>query len=221
MLPLEPYPLGYDRTHNFLALLNFIWFNDQGPSIGGIQPLENTTLNFTYSFATGSPYTRYEPGGKALSDINAERQPSRWNLSMRLSKRFYMKDFFGDAAGNSSVEFFLDVYNLLNRFEPVAVYNTSGDPDDNGTILNRKAGDFGSIPYYKEANYGISETYDVNQYDSFGNRLYTVDGDRDKNGVVTQIEKYNNYMDYVELLLSYGGNYSFPRTASFGIMVAF
>jgi hypothetical protein len=28
-------------------------------------------------------------------------------------------------------------------------------------------------------------------------------------------------MDYVEMILSYRGNYSFPRTASFGVMVAF
>lgn len=219
--PLTTYPLGYDRTHNIVGVINFVWFDGQGPSIGGINFLENVNINFTTRFITGAPYTRFEPGGKALSEINAERQPSSWNVNMRISKSFLLRDWFGESAGNSSFEIFLDVYNLLDRFVPVGVYSTSGDQNDNGSSLNRRIGDFGDIPYYKEANFGIAETYSVNQYDSFGNRLYNEYADYDKNGVVTQAEKFQSYINYIEMALSYRGNYSFPRTANIGLMFRF
>ncbi len=221
VLPLVPYPLGYDRTHTATLILDFIWGDNQGPSIGGVKFLQNTFINLTGTFSTGTPYTRFEPGGKAISEINAERNPSRWNINAKITKRFLMKDIFGEAAGRSAIDLFVDILNLTNRFAPLSVYNTSGDPDDNNISLNRRPGDFGSIPFYREANYGIAETYNVTQYDSFGNRLYNELSDHDRNGVVTQYEKYESYMRYIETLLSFRGLYSFPRQVRFGILINF
>lgn len=218
--PLSEYPMGQDRTHSASAIINLIWGNNEGPAIGGIQLLENARINFTGGFSSGSPYTLFDPGGKPLSELNAERQPSTWYLNSRISKGFFMKDIF-EGAGNSYIEFYLDIFNLLDYTGVVAVYNTSGDALDNGSSLYRQEGDYGATPYYEKADFGIAETFSRGQYDSFGNRLYNESADFDRNGIVTQSEKYQSYLNYLEMSMSGRGNYRFPRQVYFGVLFRF
>jgi outer membrane receptor protein involved in Fe transport len=220
--PLAEYPTSNDIRHFFKGTLRFFWDKDQGPSIGDIQLLENTNLTFTGSFRTGMPYTKTDKNGLALSEKNIERQPSLWNINLKLSKTFYLKDIFGDNAGqNSTVEFYFDVTNLLNRTEAINVNSTTGDPIDDGATFIKKVGDFSSTQLFKTATLENPATYASSQYDVYGNRIYNEAADFDKNGVVTQAERYEAYFKLVENNVQFRGNFQIPRQVFFGMMFRF
>lgn len=217
MFPLATYPQNWDVRHRVKLNAYLTWADNEGPSIGGIQLLENTNIIFTGNYRSGFPYTRTDPNGNPLSERNAERQPSFWNLDLRLSKAFMMKDIFGESAGYSRLELFADVNNLLNRTAVTAFYSATGDPDDNGRVLVTQVGNFSSITFYESADFANPATYSPSQYDSFGRRLYNANSDFDNNGLVTQAEKYQAFVNYAETALSFRGNYMIPRQVFVGI----
>ena len=47
----------WDRTHNFRALVQYSWKKGEGGGFLGIRPMENSTLSFTYTAQSGTPYT--------------------------------------------------------------------------------------------------------------------------------------------------------------------
>ncbi|NLO18963.1 MAG: TonB-dependent receptor [Ignavibacteria bacterium] len=219
--PLSEYPMSNDITHRLNVMMTFAWGPKQGPSIGGIYPLQNAFINLTGFFQSGSPYTKLDLAGRAVGEINSERGPSYWRGDLRLQKAFLLKDYFGDGAGNTSIEFFFDINNVFNRTAIAGFYTRTGDPDDDGDSFSRTLSYFSSTAYYKEADYGKAETFSIDQYDYVGNRLYSENADHDKNGIVTQAEKYQSYVDYLETSKSFRGNYQAPRTVYFGLMFRF
>ncbi|NWF50228.1 MAG: TonB-dependent receptor [Ignavibacteriaceae bacterium] len=48
---------GWDRTHNFRALLQYFTGEDEGLSILGFKPFENSVISMTYSVQSGVPFT--------------------------------------------------------------------------------------------------------------------------------------------------------------------
>lgn len=219
--PLTELTMPYDRRHRVNAIINFAWFDRQGPSIAGIRPLENTQINLSGFFQTGLPYTKLDKAGRAIGEYNSERQPNRWSMDLRIQKAFLLRDIFGEGAKNASLEIFFDIYNLLNNRSVVAFYARTGDPIDDGVTFERQAGDFSGTAYYKEANYGLAQTFSTDQYDSYGQRLYSEYADFDKNGIVTQDEKFLSYINYVRTVRSFQGNFASPRTVYFGLMFRF
>jgi hypothetical protein len=221
MFPLATYPMGWDVRHTLKGTFKLVWNDNQGPSIGNIRLLENTLVAFTGVYQTGTPYSRTDQGGVRISDINALRNPDYWSLDLQISKAFMMKDIFGESAGNSRVEFFVNVYNLLNRTAAVGYYSTTSDPIDDGISLYREIGNFLNTAYYKEADLAIPESIRPGQYDDLGMRLYSVDSDFDNNGIVTQAEQYESYINYIEHLMKFKGQFQAPRTVYMGIMFNF
>jgi hypothetical protein len=218
--PMTEIPTGSDRRHRINLMLNFGWYDGQGPSIAGIKPIENTNINFSGFWQSGLPYTQLDKGQKIISEINALRQPSIWGLDMRLSKNFRLKDWFKDM-GNSSIEIFVDVNNILNNRAVTGVNSITGDPIDDGITFYRQKGQFSATTYYKTANYGITQSFSNDQYDNFGQRLYSVYADYNNDGFVTQDEKFQSYVNYVSTAISGQGNYGAPRTIYFGMMFRF
>jgi hypothetical protein len=154
--PLATYPLDNDVRHVINYNIFFYWQKGEGPSIGGIYPLENTTFSFTGGYESGSPYTRVDLNGRPISERNAERGPSYWSLDGRVAKSFFLRDWFGQGMKNSRIEFFADMRNILNMRGPAGFYTTTGDPIDDGRTLDREIGTFSEVPLYKEANYAQS-----------------------------------------------------------------
>ena len=219
--PLAVYLAPDNLTHWFKGYINFIWGDDEGPSIFGINWLENTNINFTGSWRSGYPYTKTDKDGKAIGEYNAETQPSYYTVSSKIMRSFKLSDIFGDAVGNTWIDLYVDIYNLFNITRPIAVSTTTGDPVDNGRSLEVRIGDFNATTWYKEASYENSSSFASDQYDRYGNRLYNENSDFDKNGLVTQAEKYQAYINYVETAWSFLGNYQYPRTVYFGVVVRF
>lgn len=219
--PLAEYPQPWDRAHRINAIIDLIWGPGQGPSIGGIKFLENTNLNFSGRFQSGTPFTRTDASGNPIGEVNSSRLPDFWAVDVRLSKAFRLADYFGDGAGLSTIEVFVDIYNITNRTAAVGVFSRTGDPLDDGVSFYRGPGDFSATPWYKEADFGVAETIGADQYDSYGNRLYNALADHDGNGIVTQDEKYNSWVNALEVSRSFLGNFQYPRTVYFGVLFRF
>ncbi len=220
MFPLATYPTSRDIRHRVSATMNFFWRDDEGPSIAGIQPLQNTNINLTGRFRSGSPYTKTDETGNMLSNRNGERGPSYWNLDMRLTKAVKMNEIW-EGAGDTEIEFFLDVNNILDITSAYSFYSVTGDPDDSGQLKRIRLGDYSKTVWYKEADFANSQTFSTMQYDYYGNRMYNEAADIDKNGQVNQLEKFESYLNYFETISSFRNNYKTPRTVYFGMKIKF
>lgn len=216
--PVEPFPLSFDIRHRVNMVLNFQWGNDEGPMIAGIPLLEYFTINLSGFWQSGAPYTPVNQQGQATGAINSARFPAFWNSEMRLSRTIPLQELLG---GNTSLDIFVDVYNLLNYVEAIAFYPRTGSPDNDGFALNRVPGDFPSTTYYKEADPKNKVTTASNQYDRIGKRMYNEAVDFNQDGSVTAEESYKGYQIYVQDVINRRGNYQAPRRVYFGITFRF
>ncbi|MBX3043651.1 MAG: TonB-dependent receptor [Candidatus Kapabacteria bacterium] len=219
--PLSEYPMPNDIRHFFKGNFRFYWLDGQGPSIGGLKVLENSDIIITSTYRTGVPYTRTDRNGTPLSEVNSDRQPSFWGLDARIQRTIQLKSIFGESAGNTMIQLFVDVNNLLNRTVVTGVYATTSDPLDDGRTFDRQVGDFNSITYYKTPTYENPSTFASTQYDAYGDRLYNEMADFDGNGLVTQAEVFESYFRYIDKVISFRGNFQIPRTIFFGMMFRF
>lgn len=213
--PLQEYFADYDRTHRINAVLNFVWGANEGPSIGGMKILQNTNVNFTGFYQSGTPYTKLDIKGVQAGDFNAERQPSNWRVDTRLERLIPLKDLLGDVMGNTSVSIFVDIINITNRTAATGNYARTNSPDYDGNSYNHVIGDLAPGNYYATGSNLI------NQVDTFGNRLYNAAADLNSDGVVTPLERFTMYQKYVADAISRHGNYQFPRQVFFGFMLRF
>ncbi|MBI5325775.1 MAG: TonB-dependent receptor [Ignavibacteriae bacterium] len=219
--PLTEYPLNYDRTHKVNFNLNFNWGENQGPSIAGIQPLENTVISLTSVFQTGRPYTKVDLKGQQVGEKNGERGPTYWMTDLRLSKQFYFKDWFGEGAGKTSIEFFIDIFNLFNRRTASDYYVITNDPDNDGVSFYIRKGSFSAASLYKEADFSIPASLAADQYDNFGIRKYNANADFDHNNIETQEEKFIAYQNMLEDAKRLLPTYLVPMRIWFGISFKF
>ncbi len=219
--PLSEFPFNSDRRHTINAIVDFVWGREEGIEIAGMRPLENMTISFTNRFLSGLPYTRLDRRGNPIGEFNAERQPSFFSTDLRITKAFMLQDWFGESMGRTSLQIFADVFNLFNRTEVVAVFSRTQDPDNDGDVLDRMLGDFSPVVWYSQASLANPSTFQPTQYDLYGERLYNTNSDFNKDGLVTQEEKYQAYKNYVEDRKAFRGNYQTPRSAFFGVMINF
>lgn len=126
-----------------------------------------------------------------------------------------------EGAGDTEIELFLDVNNLLDITNAYSFYGVTGDPDDDGTLKLRSKGDYSKTIWYKEADFANSETFNTLQYDFYGNRMYNEQADIDGNGQVNQVEKFESFLNYYETMRSFRSNYKAPRTVYFGMKIKF
>jgi hypothetical protein len=208
-----------------------VWGDGQGPTIGGLKLLENTTASITGTFATGLPYTRETSKGQPTTEYNSQRLPSQFNTEAHIERGFMLRDIFGEGAGNLELSFFADVFNLFNYTGPVGIrlsrvsgtsrYSITGSPDYDGLAMNRQVGDFIATPHYKDIVAARPETWDAQQYDRFGTRYYNPYVDANLDGVVTQEERYEGYQRYITTIQTLQGNYASPRTVAVGVKLRF
>ncbi|OYT16238.1 MAG: hypothetical protein B7C24_08830 [Bacteroidetes bacterium 4572_77] len=219
--PLAEYPLARDIRHRVKGQVYTMWRNNEGPSIGAIHPLENTMISVSGDWRSGVPYTVTDNNGNPLGERNANNYPSYWRLDSRISKSFMLSDWFGEGMNNKRIQFYVIMYNITNRRAMTSFYTSTGDPIDNGVSLDKQIGEFTDYPYYKEAISGIAATYASNQYDSYGVRLYNEAADFNSDNMVSQQEKYQSYINYVETSMKGLGNFQSPFTIECGIDFTF
>lgn len=222
-LPLSTYRLARDITHRVTTVLNFQWGEEEGPAIGGIYFLENAYISLTGNLRSGAPYTLTEINGSGqLSEINALQGPSVWSADTRIGKKFELSDIFGEGMGNSSIEFYVDIFNLTNRTAATGVYGGTQSSLNDGTLNLVQLGNFSPNTYFDQGNPAVAASFNNNQYNQFGERVYYIAADLDRNGILTREEQFENYTNALEDI-TYKNKplYQLPRTIFFGAVIRF
>jgi len=188
IMPKIPYYLSFDQRHtvNISHTLRMpakelpIW-------------ADNWMLTFNHSIESGMPYTPENSKGEMTGVENSERMPWKFNTDMKFSKGF--------AIGSFEPSVFVQVTNLFNIKNVVAVYPQTGLPNTDGSVARIEESDFG--------------TYTI------GDPGYDARRDLDSDGTVTANENYQAAVAATTDWLNDPTNYSSPRVITVGIEFGF
>ncbi|HEX5963464.1 MAG TPA: carboxypeptidase regulatory-like domain-containing protein [Gemmatimonadales bacterium] len=149
-------PTDFSRPHTLAGAMSLTFPEnwEQGSTVGSI--LENFSIFTTFRFASGTPFTRCEPGregnpsqsreilsgGNCLGNeisgtFSGARLPSFKQLDMRFNKGFGL--------GGLDLTAYLDIRNLLNFrniLEVFTVTNNITNQEDRDRFLSRELSDF-------------------------------------------------------------------------------
>ncbi len=115
------YPLDYDRRHGLLVVLQGRVPDGAGPRIGEVRPLGGVEAAAIFRYNSGLPYTRTNAAGDTLLGLpNSWRLPGNHALDLLLRLPWR-------AVGTRGA-LYLDVRNVMNRRNVVAVRRDTGEP---------------------------------------------------------------------------------------------
>jgi len=151
-------PLDFDRRHSITAVIDYRYGEGKeynGPKITRkikgtdkvktTQLLKNTGLNVSINGGSGIPYSRSATvvgtlvGSGAYSlegQINGSRMPWQFRIDARLDKDIFIKTGKKGAKTGRPLymNIYLEVLNVLNSKNIMAVYRATGNPDDDGYL---------------------------------------------------------------------------------------
>jgi hypothetical protein len=212
VLPLQPYPLSFDRTHVAEMILSAGFNKGEGPTLFGSKILQLLTLSTTTEFQSGIPYTRLDAKGNQSGEYNGDREPSYFQTDATLTRNIPLADLFGTGMGNSSIDLQLEVINLLNQTNALFVYPTSGQGDDDG--LN---------PTYLGTIDFVNDPTNANgaELDALGKLKYNPRWDLNHDGKVSLAEQAQAYQLERSNNFARRTNYQIPRRVYFNITLHF
>ncbi|MEY3386627.1 MAG: hypothetical protein RIR53_1438 [Bacteroidota bacterium] len=216
--PIVDFLLGNDIPHRVNVIFGFQWGKDEGPTIAGIPIFENLAINASGFWQSGAPYTPVNIRGLQAGQINSARFPSFWQSELRIVRTIPLDGVFG---GRTAIDLTLDMTNIFNYTEAITFYATTKNPDYDGNNLNFQFGNLTGQTYYREADVINKASVAVDQYDRYGMRKYQPLADRNRDGRVTAEERYQSYLDYVDLFVARRVNYQTPRTVFFAVAFRF
>lgn len=136
-------PLDYDQRHAIVGALDYRYGSGRqynGPKVGGKDILKNTGANFVLNYGTGSPYSRRNIDNGTLSgSLNGSRKPARTTINAKFDRDVELA--FNGKEGKTKkaiMNIYLEINNLLNSKNILNVYETTGNPDDDGYLANAK-----------------------------------------------------------------------------------
>jgi outer membrane receptor protein involved in Fe transport len=167
--PMLTAPLAFDQRHKITGIVDIRSGKGQGPMIGDVYPLENAGVNFIVNLGSGVPYspsrldadpvTLYSVSFTPDGPINSSNMPWTFRIDMKANKTF--------AFGNTNVDVYVWVLNLLDRDNPLFVYETSGDPKATNWLNTQPGEEFQetySDPHDTSGLTGL-EKYELKQED--------------------------------------------------------
>jgi hypothetical protein len=112
-----------------------------GPRVMGADIFQDAGINLQASAVSGRPYTKnLVPttfGGSGNSGtINGNRLPWRFNLDMRIDKRFDLTNKNIENAHPLWLNAYLRVQNVFDIQNVLGVYSASGSADDDGFLTS-------------------------------------------------------------------------------------
>ncbi|HLG34487.1 MAG TPA: TonB-dependent receptor [Bacteroidia bacterium] len=150
-------PLSFDQRHSVVTSVDYRYGggNDyNGPMLFGKPILARTGLNVVFRAGSGTPYSRQAniTQGDAVTqnvaigisqrstldgNINGSRLPWQFRIDARIDRDFEIK--FGKTKDDGSrkrafINVYLQVQNLLDARNVIAVYRFTGNPDDDGYL---------------------------------------------------------------------------------------
>ncbi len=129
--PKRVFLLAFDREHVFYSTMGIEFPKGFGPTLAGMHPLENFSLNVVLRVSSGLPYTPQKPeeSTSLLEEKNSERMPSNQRVDLRVSRAFKM--------GDIKFTLFAIINNVFDDINALDVWATSGDPLDAGPTYSR------------------------------------------------------------------------------------
>ena len=153
-------PLNYEQRHTATINLDYRFANDEA----GI--FENSGMNILFSYNSGRPFTmtevrntlpftgRYDNdiSNTPISAINSALTPMNYRMDLKVNKIFtlpYVK---------AKLNVYAWVINLLNSETVVAVWNTTGLPDQTGYLKTTPGtAYYNGLTAEERQNYGMRE----------------------------------------------------------------
>jgi hypothetical protein len=194
------FPLDYDRRHNLTLIVQSQVAETGGPSLLGVRPFAGLEAAVIGRYSSGLPYTRLARGVDTLIGApNESRLPSVSTLDLLLRRPL--------SVGGVRGSVYLDVRNLLNARNIVAVRRDTGEPQADETAILEMA----------EAAYALHP--EAIPYES---PRYRAHADVNENGLVEgRAELFPLYLaaarDYSQPIFAYGA----PRLARLGFEFLF
>ena len=138
------FPYSYDQRHAVNATVDFRYGEDKdynGPVIAGKKILENTGVNFTANFASGTPYSAAKSAVPLTGELapvlsgtpNGSRNPSQFRVALQLDRNFMLK-MGSKKQKTAALNVYLLFNNLLNARNILGVYRATGNADDDGYL---------------------------------------------------------------------------------------
>ncbi len=145
-------PLSYDARHTININLDYDFASGKdynGPTVKNKQILANAGINLQLLTRSGTPYTEQYyatpegieglPGRPITKgSINGSRKPWYFRLNMKIWKGFTFvsgkKKENKEGQHEFTLQIYLQIQNLLNTKNAVAVYRYTGTPDDDGYL---------------------------------------------------------------------------------------
>ena len=138
-------PLDFDQRHAITGNIDYRFASGpayNGPKWFGKDIFANTGANFTINYGTGSPYSRRDINTNYLiGQINGARKPARFMVNARFDKDIEIK-YGADKNKTAALNIYLEINNLFNNKAILNVYETTGNPDDNGFLASAKNQNF-------------------------------------------------------------------------------
>lgn len=210
VLPLTPFATIYDKPHVAQLILNAGFRPGEGPMIFGIDLLQNFSANLTTVYESGIPYTRADNKGRQVGEFNADRHPSYLQTDGTLTRTIPFADIFGESMSDMFLDLELEFTNLFNRTEPVRVFSTTGQGDDDG-----------SDGRYVAPLEFVNDPTASNQYDQLGRLYYNPRWDSNRDNVVDRAEQQAAYTQLRSDRLARRTNYQTPRRVFFNVSFRF
>lgn len=115
------FPLDYDRRHTATAVLRTRVSDGAGPKLLGIRPLAGLESAAIIRYSSGLPFSRSSAAGDSLIGLpNDSRLPTTMTIDLLVRRSVRL--------GGTRGGVYLDVRNLLNRRNIVAVRRDTGQP---------------------------------------------------------------------------------------------
>ena len=141
--PLQIAPLDFDQSHKFVGIFDLRYGKKEGPRIGDAYPLQNFGINVIMQAASGLPYTPIQPTNEAtLGAFSPIAQDTRNSENAPWTMQVDLKFERGFSFGTFKLSPYIWVKNLLDRDNPVAVWEGSGRPNSTGWLETPEGEDF-------------------------------------------------------------------------------
>ena len=154
----EPKPLDFDQRHQLTASLDYHYGKGKdytGPTWFDSQVFANAGLNMTFRAGSGTPYTRKKnitpeadfttaANGRFQLDgqINGSRLPWQFRVDAKVDKLFEVKmgkKANGERRRSYNMGVYVQVLNLFDSRNVIAVYSATGSPTDDGYLSSAAA----------------------------------------------------------------------------------
>jgi outer membrane receptor protein involved in Fe transport len=194
------FPLDFDQRHTLTAIARGKVPEKAGPAIAGVRPLAGLEGAVILRLASGLPFSMSDSTGDSLVGLpNGSRLPNTFSLDLLIRRSIKL--------GGANGGIYLDIRNLLDRRNIVAVRRDTGQP----------LADDGAIQRMAEAAYAANP--DPIPFES---ARYRAAADLDGDGFMAgRDELFPMYLaaarDYAQPIFAYGT----PRLARLGVELLF